>query len=217
MAVPVLPVDPRARVIQMLPGATGQPRLVEGVFLGVEGGVVFDQEVRHLPIRDVAPHTAQQFGHLRLAHLRPIIEHQRQALDPRAALATVARWQGRHGGRVLRRGVKFLLPEQHIIGAEDHILHHHIFVALDHRIQRQAGGINGHHLLPVDRDAGRLTAFRPRFRRAPFLFRGEILRGRLRRVGLDRGLALCSLEPVDLIAQTLDFRLGCPEVSPHVF
>jgi len=30
-------------------------------------------------------------------------------------------------------------------------------------------------------------------------------------------LALLSLEPVDLVAQALDFRLGCPEVSPHVF
>jgi hypothetical protein len=30
-------------------------------------------------------------------------------------------------------------------------------------------------------------------------------------------LALLALEPVDLVAQALDFRLGCPQVSPHVF
>ena len=72
VAVPVLPIHPGARVVQMLPGATGQPRLVEGLFLGVEGGLVFDQEVRHLPVGDPHPHTAQQLGHLRLAHLGPI-------------------------------------------------------------------------------------------------------------------------------------------------
>ena len=52
MAVPILPIHARARVIQMLPGATGQPRLVEGVFLRVEEGLIFDQEVRLLsPVR----------------------------------------------------------------------------------------------------------------------------------------------------------------------
>ena len=69
----------------------------------------------------------------------------------------------------------------------------------------------------VDRDAICLAAFRPRFRCASFLFRGEVLGGRLRRVGLDRGLALLALEPVDLVAQALDFRLGGPQVSSHVF
>ena len=217
MAVPVLPVHPGACVIQMVPGTTRQPRLVEGRFLDVESGLVFDQEVRHLSVGDPDPHTPQQLGHLRLAHLRPIIEHQRQALEPRAKLAPVARRQGRHVGHVLRRGVKFLLPEPHMVGAEEHILHHHVCVALEHRIRRQARRINSHHLLPIDRDAVQLTAFRPRFRRATFLFRGEVLGGRLRRVGLDRGLALLALKPVDLVAQALDFRLGCPQLSSHVF
>ena len=74
---------------------------------------------------------------------------------------------------MLRRGVKFLLLEQDIVGAEEDILHHHVLVALEHGIRRQAVGINGHHLFPVDRDAVRLAAFRPRFRLAPFLFRGD--------------------------------------------
>src|SRR6516162_10222326 len=100
---------------------------------------------------------------------------------------------------------------------EEYILHHHGFVALEHRIRRQVSEINRHHVLSVDREAICLAAFRPRFWRAPFLFRGEVLGGRLRRVGLDRGLTLLALEPVDLVAQTLDFRLGCPQVSLHVF
>jgi len=94
MAVPVLPIHARARVIQMLPGATGQPRLVEGVFLLVEEGLIFDQEVRHLAVRDPHPHTAQQLGHLRLAHLRPEVQRQPQTLDPRAELPAVALRQG---------------------------------------------------------------------------------------------------------------------------
>ena len=59
VAVPVLPVDPCARVIQMLLRTAGQPRLVEGRFLRVEGSLAFDQEVRHLPVRDVDSHPAQ--------------------------------------------------------------------------------------------------------------------------------------------------------------
>src|SRR6266446_870337 len=96
-------VDPRARVVEMLPGATGKPRLVESVLLLVEDRLVFDQEVRHLPVRNLDAHTPQQLGHLCLAHLGPEVEHQRQPLDPRTKLAAVAWRQGRQGGLVLRR------------------------------------------------------------------------------------------------------------------
>jgi len=41
--------------------------------------------------------------------------------------------------------------------------------------------------------------------------------GGVRRVGLDRGLALLSLEPVEFVAQTLDLRLGRPQVGRDVF
>jgi hypothetical protein len=67
VAVPVLPVDPRARVIQMLPRTAGQPRLVEGLCLSVEGSLAFDQEVRHLSIGDLPPplrNSSATFGSL---------------------------------------------------------------------------------------------------------------------------------------------------------
>src|SRR5437879_13407937 len=118
----------------MLPGATGQPRLVEGLFLSVEGSLAFDQEVRHLSIGDLHPNTPQQLSYLWPAHLRPKVQHQRQALDPRAELPAIALPQGRHGGRVLRRPVKFQLPDQHSVGAEEHIMHTHTFVAIEDRI-----------------------------------------------------------------------------------
>jgi hypothetical protein len=63
----------------------------------------------------------------------------------------------------------------------------------------------------------RLAPLRPRLGLTPFLFRGMVLARRWWRIGFDLGCALLPLEPVDLVAQALDFRLGCPEVSPHVF
>ena len=65
-----------------------------GGFLLVKAAVVFDQQVRHLPRRDLDAHIAQQLGHLGFAHLRPIIEDQRQALDPGTELPMIARRQG---------------------------------------------------------------------------------------------------------------------------
>ena len=62
-----------------------------------------------------------------------------------------------------------------------------------------------------------LRPFDHALRFAPFLFRGVVLGGRLRRVGLDRGLALLALEPVDLVAQALVLRLGRPQVGPDIF
>ena len=100
VAVPVLPVDSRARIIQMLPRTARQPRLVEGLFLSVEGSLAFDQEVRHLSSGDLHPTTPQQLSDLRLAHLRPEGQHPCQACDPRAALPARALRQGGQGGRV---------------------------------------------------------------------------------------------------------------------
>jgi len=37
----------------------------------MEGRLVFDQEVRPLPVRDLDAHTPQQLRHLRLAPLGP--------------------------------------------------------------------------------------------------------------------------------------------------
>ena len=74
----------------MLPRATGEPRVVEGVFFLMEGCLVFDQEVGHLPVLNLHAHTPQQLGHLRLAHPGPEGKHQGETLDPRPKLAVVA-------------------------------------------------------------------------------------------------------------------------------
>ena len=118
---------------------------------------------------------------------------------------------------MLGRGVKFLFVEQDIVSVEDHVLHHDILVAFELGIRRQTRGIDRHHLLPVHSDAGGLVALRPCLRCAPLPFRGVVLGRRLWCVGLDRGHALLALEPVDLIAQALVFRLGRPQVGPDVF
>ena len=139
------------------------------MLLLVEGHLVFDQEVRHLPVRDLAAHTPQQLGHLRLAHLCPKVEPQRQALEPRTTLAAVAWRQGRQGGLMLRRRVPFLFMKQDIVGAEEHVLHHHVLVPLEHGIRRQVGRINLHHLFPVDDHTVRFAVFRPGLWLTPFL------------------------------------------------
>src|SRR6516165_3648092 len=107
--------------------------------------------------------------------------------------------------------------EEDIVGVEDHVLHQHVRVALEDGIRRQVASINLHHHLPIDRDMGRLTPFRPPFRRVSFLFRGVVLGRRWGRVGFDGGLALLPLEPGDLVAEALDLRLGCLEVRHDVF
>lgn len=107
--------------------------------------------------------------------------------------------------------------EEDSVGAEDDVLSHHVFVAFQHGIWRPAVPIDLSHLCPVDRDTVRFAAFRPRLWRAPFLCRGVVLGGRGRRVRLDGGLALLSLEPVEFVAQTLDVRLGRPPVGHDVF
>src|SRR5712691_10482387 len=86
---------------RMLPRTASQPRLVEGRFLSVEGSLAFAQEVRHLSIGDLHPNTPQQLSDLRLAPLRPEVQHPCQACDPRAALPALALRQGGQGGRVL--------------------------------------------------------------------------------------------------------------------
>ncbi len=129
----------------------------------------------------------------------------------------IARRQIGQVSRMLGRGVKFLCMEQDIVAVEDHVLHHHVRRAFEHRIWRWAACINFQHLLSVARDVLRLTPFRPPFRRVPFRFQGVVLGGRLRRVGFDRGLALLTLESGDFVAQALVFRLRCPQLSHDVF
>ena len=139
---------------------------------------------------------------------KPQVQHQRQALDPRAALPALALRQGRQIGHVLRRRGKLLLMEQHIVGTEEDILHHHVFVPLALGIRWQAVCIDRQHLFPIDRKVGRLAALRPRLGLTPFLFRGMVLAGRWWCMGLDRGCTLLPLESVDLVTQALVLCLG---------
>ena len=60
--------------------------------------------------------------------------------------------------------------EQDIVGAEDHVLYHHVLVPLEHGIRRQVGRIDLHHLLPVDGNTVRFAVFRLGLRLTPFLF-----------------------------------------------
>ena len=77
----------------------------------MQDDVVFDDEVRYLPSGDRDPHIVQQLRHLWLAHLRPAIQGQHQALDPGAALPVGAWGQRRQEGLMLGRGVKLLLMD----------------------------------------------------------------------------------------------------------
>src|SRR5712692_6187209 len=67
--------------------------------------------------------------------------------------------------------------EQDIVGAEDHVLYHHVLVSLEHGIWRQVGRIDLHHLLPVEGNPVRFAVFRPGLRLTPFLFREWSLGG----------------------------------------
>ena len=140
MTVPILAIHAGARVIEMLPRTTGQPRLVERRFLSVEDGMVFDQEFDAWPSEICTPtlrNSSATFGSLIRA---PIVEHQRQALDPQAELFVVALGQRRQIRLMLRRGVKLLFMEQDIVGTEDDVLHHHVLVPLELGI-RQANSL----------------------------------------------------------------------------
>src|SRR6266852_5328888 len=107
--------------------------------------------------------------------------------------------------------------EQDIVGAEDHVLYHHVLVSLEHGIWRQVRRIDLHHLLPVEGNPVRFAVFRPGLRLTPFLFRVVVLGRRLRRVGLDRRRALLAFEPVELVAQALVLCLSRPEVGHDTF
>jgi hypothetical protein len=107
--------------------------------------------------------------------------------------------------------------EQHIVGTEEDILHHHVLIPLELGIRRQAVCSDRQHLFPIDRNAGSLAALRPRLGLPPFLFRGMVLAGRWGRVGLDCGCTLLPLESVDLVTQALVLCLGRPQVGHDVF
>jgi len=107
--------------------------------------------------------------------------------------------------------------EQHVVGAEDDVLHHHVLVPLELGIRWQRVSLYLQYLLPVDGNALGLAALRPLLRLAPFLFRRDVLAGRSGLVGLDLGLALFPFQPGVLVAQTLNLRLRGPQVGHHVF
>src|SRR2546426_12821181 len=92
-------------------------------------------------------YTTQQLGHLRFAHLPAEVQRQCQTLDAGTALPGVALGQRRQIALVLRWGVPLLFMKEDIIGAEDHVLYHHVLVPLEHGIWRQVGRIDLRHLL----------------------------------------------------------------------
>jgi hypothetical protein len=90
-------------------------------------------------------------------------------------------------------------------------------MSLELGILRQLGWIDCDHLLPIDLDFGFLTAFVALARFMAFFLRRMIARLRLGRVGFDLGFALFAFQPVDLIPQSLDLRLGIPQICRQLF
>lgn len=69
MAVLVLPIHPSGGIVQVLPGAAGQPSLVHPILLGVELALVLDQQVGDLSGRDPEAHLAEPLQDFGLGHL----------------------------------------------------------------------------------------------------------------------------------------------------
>ena len=102
----------------------------------------------------------------------------------------------------MTRRVVVLFAKLDVLGAKLHVLYDDFFVAFELGIWRQALLIHLHHLDPIDPDLGLLVFFVMGFGLPAFLFRRQ-LAGRF--VRLDLRLALFPLEPIVLVAQTLDF------------
>ena len=82
------------------------------------------------------------------------------------------------------------------------VLDHHVQIPLEHRILWQLRTIDFEHLFPIDGDLVLFAALVVGLGLSLLFARGQI-RGRV--VASDLGLALFSLESIDLIVQLLDF------------
>ncbi|MDO8567177.1 MAG: hypothetical protein Q7R57_00510 [Dehalococcoidales bacterium] len=172
-----------------------------------------------MPIGDHDALVAEQLQDLRLAGPDPVVQGEAEGLDPRPELPLVARGQRGEIALALGLGVVLLLVEQHVVGVEDHVLDHHLLVALELSIRGQGGWVQGQGLLPVDAHLVGLGILDPLPGGAPFLLGREVGRRgwrRLRGVGRDLGLALLSLEAGDLVPQPLVLLLGGPQGAHHL-
>ena len=165
--------------------------------------MVLNQEVGKLSGADLHSHCLQQFQDFRLTHPTCVIQSQDPGSHSRPKLPLVAcRKIGQI--RLLSTGrVVFLFAELDILCAQVNVLHDDFFVAFELRIWGQSVFSNLHYLDPIYLNLRLLLGFMMGFGLAAFLFRRQVASWFVR---LDLGLALFPLEPIDLIALTLN---GC--------
>ena len=92
----------------------------------------------------------EQTLNLGLAHPAAEVQVHGQCLEPWPKPPFVLEGQGGQKGLTRRRRPVLLLVEAYVVGAEDNILHHNVFVALELSIWRQAGLVHGQRLVPLN-------------------------------------------------------------------
>ena len=103
MAVVVLPIHTGAGIVQMLPWAAAQPGRIGRILLGMERGLVFDQQVGNLPRRNLHPDVLEPCLDFGLGHLAGKGEHEGEGADTWPTSPGITQWQVGHVGFALGR------------------------------------------------------------------------------------------------------------------
>jgi len=213
----VLAVHARAGLIGVLPRRAGQSCFADLFLLGVKLFLALDQQVGHLTRRDLDANILVQVPNLGLTHPASKVQGQGQSFEPWSKLSFIPQRQLGQIGLARRIGPVLLFVKVYVVGAKDDILDHHIFVALEFGIFRQAGFVYLQPLFTMDLDRGFLGAFPARLGLATFLLRRVVGPGWLGFVALDVGFALFAFQPIVLIPQALNLCLCLPQVNAHGF